>query len=233
MKNMKILITGASRGIGRATALKLAEEGHQVVALARTTAALRSLESEAQGAFPIRLLPMDLRQVDENALQIALAEVGGLDVLINNAGRLIHKPFEQLSDDDWQAQWEVNLLGVVRLLRLLFPYLKASTHAHVVNVSSMGGVQGSSKFPGLSAYSSTKGALSILTECLAEEWKDHGIAVNALALGAVQTEMLAEAFPGLKAPLSSEEMAEFLGYFATRGQGFFNGKVLPVSSSTP
>lgn len=230
---MKILITGASRGIGRATALALARGGHQVLALARTREALESLAEEAEGAQPVRTLPMDLQRPDENALHTALAELGGLDVLINNAGRLINRPFLELTDADWQAQWEVNVLAVVRLLRLAYPFLAESPSAHVLNVSSMGGFQGSSKFPGLAAYSTTKGALSILTECLAEEWSDQGIAVNALALGAVQTEMLAEAFPGVQAPLTSEEIAGFFAFFATRGQQFFNGKVLPVSSSTP
>jgi NAD(P)-dependent dehydrogenase (short-subunit alcohol dehydrogenase family) len=97
----------------------------------------------------------------------------------------------------------------------------------------MGGVQGSSKFPGLSAYSSSKSALSGLTECLAEELKTKNIAVNCLALGAVQTEMLAKAFPGYKAPVTPSQMAEFICDFALKGQHFFNGKIIPVSSSTP
>ena len=97
----------------------------------------------------------------------------------------------------------------------------------------MGGFQGSTKFAGLSAYSSSKSALSGLTECLAEELKDRNIAVNCLALGAVQTEMLGKAFPGYKAPLSAAKMAEFICEFALTGQLFFNGKIIPVSSTTP
>ena len=126
-----------------------------------------------------------------------------------------------------------NFYGPAHLLQMLRPFLQKAEKAHVLNIGSMGGYQGSSKFPGLLAYSVSKAAIATLTECLAEEWKDSGVAVNCLALGAVQTEMLAEAFPGMQAPVSSAQMGGFLSYFALQGHHFFNGKVLPVSVSTP
>ena len=104
---------------------------------------------------------------------------------------------------------------------------------HVLTISSMGGIQGSAKFPGLSAYSSSKGAVLTLTELLAEEFKETGPSFNALALGAVQTEMFEEAFPGYQAPVSAKEMAEYIMDFALKGQKMYNGKILQVSSSTP
>ena len=104
---------------------------------------------------------------------------------------------------------------------------------HVVNIASMGGIQGSLKFSGLSAYSSTKGALITLTECLAEEYKNKNVSFNAIAFGAVQTEMLSEAFPNYKAPLTAAEAAKFVGDFAVNGQKYFNGKVLQMALSTP
>jgi NAD(P)-dependent dehydrogenase (short-subunit alcohol dehydrogenase family) len=104
---------------------------------------------------------------------------------------------------------------------------------HVVSISSMGGVQGSVKFPGLSAYSSSKGAIITLTELLAEEYKETGPSFNVLALGSVQTEMLEEAFPGFKAPLSATEMAQYIMDFSLTGNKFYNGKILQVSSTTP
>ena len=107
------------------------------------------------------------------------------------------------------------------------------TKGHVLNITSMGGIQGSTKFPGLSAYSSSKGALIILTELLAQEFKESGPSFNALALGAVQTEMLEEAFPGYQAPVSAAQMAQYVIEFAMIGNQFYNGKVLPISSSTP
>ena len=108
-----------------------------------------------------------------------------------------------------------------------------NTNSHIVNIGSMGGFQGSAKFKGLSLYSAAKGAVAVLTESMAEEFKERGIKVNALALGAVQTEMLASAFPGYKAPLTAGQMAEFIADFALNGHKYFNGKILPVSLSTP
>ena len=157
--------------------------------------------------------------------------VGQIDVLINNAGFLVNKPFLQQTAQDIMSQLSVNFIAPVRLMQELFNFLAPGTH--IVNISSVGGFQGSVKFPGLSIYSSTKAALNILTEALAEEWKSYGIKINSLCLGAVQTEMLEQAFPGYKAPLTPEEMAEFISYFAINGSKFFNGKVIPVSLSTP
>lgn len=97
----------------------------------------------------------------------------------------------------------------------------------------MGGVMGSVKFDGLSLYAATKGAVSILTESLAAEFAQQGVAVNALAFGAVDTDMLRTAFPNYKAPVTATEMGSFVADFALKGHKFFNGKVLPVSSSTP
>ena len=154
-----------------------------------------------------------------------------IDVLINNAGSLINKPFLEISSSDFEAVFKVNVFAVASLTRLMLPMMNAK--GHVLNITSMGGVQGSAKFPGLSAYSSSKGALVILTELLAEEFKDSGPSFNALALGAVQTEMLEEAFPGYKAPVSAVQMAEYIIDFALKGHQFYNGKVLPISSSTP
>jgi NAD(P)-dependent dehydrogenase (short-subunit alcohol dehydrogenase family) len=231
MEKRKVIVTGASRGIGWEIVLKLAGQGHSILALARNEEKLTELARKA--GKHCEALPFDITQADLSALEETLSRMGGVDLIINNAGALISKPFEDLADDEWQSIFEVNLFGVVRLLRTCLPLLRRSRNPHVLNISSMGGFQGSSKFPGLSAYSSSKGALSILSECLAEEWKEDGIRVNCLALGAVQTEMLAEAFPGFKAPLQSSEMAEFIAHFALTGHLFFNGKVLPVSVSTP
>lgn len=231
MKKRKILITGASRGIGWETTLNLVQSGHEVLALARSGERLKALS--AQAGANCKNLVFDLAQPTGDALKQALEELGGLDIIINNAGLLITKPFEALSDQDWQSMFEVNVFGVARLIRHCLPMLQKSPRAHIVNISSMGGFQASSKFPGLSAYSASKGALSILSECLAEEWKNSNIKVNALAIGAVQTEMLAEAFPDFQAPLSSQEMAAFISHFALTADKFYNGKVLPVSVSTP
>jgi NAD(P)-dependent dehydrogenase (short-subunit alcohol dehydrogenase family) len=152
-------------------------------------------------------------------------------VLINNAGILLHKPFLETTSEDFHQVFETNVFGLVSITQALLPFMKVNSH--VVNISSMGGIGGSSKFAGLSAYSSSKGAVSILTELLAEEFKATGPKFNALALGAVQTEMLTQAFPEFKAPIQANEMADYILQFALEGHRYFNGKVLPVSSSTP
>lgn len=230
---MNILLTGASRGIGYDTVVALAKNpANKLIALSRNKAKLEKLK-QAVAPNNIQLLQLDITDFDDIYLASALSEIKCIDVLINNAGLLINKPFSALEMADWINMFEVNVFGAVRLIQVLLPKLKAAKNAHILNISSMGGLQGSSKFPGLSAYSSSKAALINLTECLAEELKEDQIKVNCFALGAVQTEMLDEAFPGYKAPVTSEEMASYISWFALNGHHFHNGKIIPVAVSTP
>jgi NAD(P)-dependent dehydrogenase (short-subunit alcohol dehydrogenase family) len=157
--------------------------------------------------------------------------MASVDILVNNAGLLIHKPVIEFDETDIDNLFNMNVKSAFLLTQALLPLF--SKQAHIVNIGSMGGVQGSVKFPGLSLYSASKGALAILTECLALELKDRGVSVNCLALGSAQTEMLKKAFPGYKAPLSAVEMASFIADFALSGHMYFNGKILPVALSTP
>ncbi|MDO9137994.1 MAG: SDR family oxidoreductase [Lutibacter sp.] len=226
MKN--IIITGTSRGIGFELAQLFAKNNFQVLALSRNTTSLENLKLKN-----ITTISVDLS--DEKDLKKVTDFVGKnwkqVDILINNAGKLINKPFENLTSSDFLEVYKVNVFAVAELTRLLIPFLAKGSH--VVNISSIGGIQGSMKFPGLAAYSSSKGALLTLTEVLAEEYKEQQISFNALALGAVQTEMLEEAFPGYKASVSAEEMADYIYNFALTGNKFYNGKILQVSSTTP
>ncbi|NOQ91993.1 MAG: SDR family NAD(P)-dependent oxidoreductase, partial [Flavobacteriaceae bacterium] len=154
-----------------------------------------------------------------------------VDVIIHNAGALIHKPFFKTTAKDFMNIYKINVFAVAELTKkMLFALHNGS---HVVAISSMGGIQGSIKFAGLSAYSSSKGAVITLMELLAEEYKASGIAFNTLALGAVQTEMLSQAFPDLKAPITAAEMANYIGNFSLTGNKMYNGKILQVSNSTP
>ena len=226
MKN--IVITGTSRGIGFELAKKFAKNGHQVLALSRNTKPLSDFNHKN-----ITTISVDLS--NENDINKAVNFISStwkkVDVLINNAGKLINKPFTELSSDDFLEVYKVNVFAVAELTKNLIPFLQKGSH--VVTVSSMGGIQGSMKFPGLAAYSSAKGAVITLSELLAEEYKEQQIAFNVLALGAVQTEMLEEAFPGYVAPTSAEEMANYIFDFSLTGSKFYNGKVLQVSSTTP
>ena len=221
-----IIITGAGRGIGRVTALSAASQGHQVYAISRTIDGLKEIEN-------IQPFSVDLTNPEAIASFCKELATSGIliDILINNAGKLENIPFKETAFDVFESVFKVNVFGLAELTRQLLPMINPK--GHVVNISSMGGVQGSSKFPGLAAYSSSKGAVITLTELLAEEFKETGPAFNVLAFGAVQTEMLEEAFPGYEAPLSAAEMGSYLLNFALTAHQFYNGKVLPVSSGTP
>lgn len=226
---MNIVVSGASQGIGYETALLFSKNGHQVLAIARNNDKLRSLQEQNSliKVLAIDLLDDSLRERVEGEIQ----EWGKVDILINNAGQLINKPFMETTKEDFSDQYHSNVISAVTLIKALNE--RMSEGAHIVNITSMGGVQGSSKFPGLSAYSASKGALSILSECLAEEFVEKGISVNALALGAVQTDMLKNAFPDYKAPLTAKEMAEYICDFSINGNKYYNGKVLQVALGNP
>ena len=225
MKN--IIITGTSRGIGFELAQIFANAGHNVLAISR------KIPDVLEQNKNINCLSIDLSNdahltkielfLKENWLQV--------DAIVHNAGSLLLKPFEETTNQDFENIYKVNVFAVASLTRIVLPYLQNSSH--VVTISSMGGIQGSAKFAGLSAYSSSKGAIITLSELLAEEYKDRGISFNVLALGSVNTEMLQEAFPGYQAPLTAHEMADYIYNFTLTGHKFYNGKVLSVASSTP
>lgn len=224
----KVVITGTSRGIGFELAQLFAKNNYEVLAISRNELPLKNLNIKN-----ITTISVDLSNENDikKVTNFISKHWNEIDILINNAGKLINKPFEKLTMANFNAVFMVNVFAVAELTKQLIPYLKKGSH--VVNISSIGGVQGSVKFPGLAAYSSSKGAVLTLTEILAEEYKEKGIAFNALALGAVQTEMLESAFPNYKAPLTAEEMANYIYNFAINGHKFYNGKILQVSSSTP
>ena len=221
-----IVVTGASKGIGFELVSFLVAQGHIVYALSRDIKALVASEK----LHPISIDLTDEESIIKFAEQLNSDQIS-IDALINNAGSLINQSFSTTTKNDFEAIYRVNVFGLASITRLLLPLI--SSKGHVVNISSMGGIGGSSKFSGLSAYSSSKGAVNILTELLAEEYKETGPFFNGLALGAVQTEMLAKAFPGFRAPLSAGEIAPYIAQFALTGHQFYNGKILHVSSSTP
>ncbi|HEX8563258.1 MAG TPA: SDR family NAD(P)-dependent oxidoreductase [Flavobacterium sp.] len=224
MKN--IIVTGTGRGIGFELAIQFADAGHQVLALSRKTP--QPLLDHPN----VTCLSVDLAQErDLTAVEQFLASWPHVDAMVHNAGALALKPFSQTTTDDFENIYRVNVFAVAALTRIALPYLQPGSH--VVSISSMGGVQGSLKFAGLSAYSSSKGALITLSELLAEEYKERAIAFNVLALGSVQTEMLAEAFPGYIAPITASDMASYIANFTLTGHRFHNGKILQVASTTP
>jgi 3-oxoacyl-[acyl-carrier protein] reductase len=226
-----VLITGASRGIGMATSELFLKKGYRVYACARNIEALKPLAYQ----YPETCIPIFLDFKDDKSIKLVKEKVAnsgfGLDYIIHNAGHLVNKPFLEISSDELYASYSVNVFGPFLLTQHLFPLLNDSSHT--VFISSMGGFQGSVKFPGLTAYSSSKAAEASLAECLQAEYSAYSHSFNSLCLGAVQTEMLKDAFPGYQAPLKSEEMATFIHQFTTVAHQFMKGKTIPVSLSTP
>ena len=226
MKN--VIITGSSRGIGFELVNLFNQNNYNVIALSRNTSSISKLN--LNNVFTCSTDLSDSNSINK-AVSFIKNKFNSVDILINNAGKLINKSFVETTTEDFISVYSVNVFGVAELVRLLLPSF--SNTSHIINISSIGGIAGSSKFPGLSAYSSSKAALNVLTEMLYEEFKTSGPIINTLALGAVQTEMLEEAFPDYKAPLSSTEMANYIYDFSINGHKYYNGKILPVSISNP
>ncbi|WP_282637995.1 SDR family NAD(P)-dependent oxidoreductase [Sphingobacterium thalpophilum] len=232
-----IIITGASSGVGFEAVLDLtSKKDNKVIALARSADRLRKLhEISSQLNFDGgELYPAQFDIVyDDYATLVPFiqSKFDSVDILINNAGALINKSFMETDTQDFAEMLQTNVIGHVNMIKHVVPMMHKGSH--IVNIGSMGGFQGSMKFAGLSAYSASKGALAVLTECLAEEFKDKGIKVNCLALGSAQTEMFEAAFPDLQAGTLAYEMGRYIADFAQTGHHYFNGKVLPVANTTP
>lgn len=229
---MNVLVNGGTRGIGREVVLLLAQDtGNQILVTGRNEKELNSLSSNYKN---IKTIAIDLSVFDKQMewfRDSVSSHFKRVDILINMAGSLVAKDFLNITNSEARLMMEINFFGPASVIRILKPLM--SRGSHIVNISSMGGFQGSTKYNGLSYYSASKAALACLSECLASEFRDSGISVNCLALGAVQTEMFEEAFPGYKAPVDAKEMAEFVSDFALKGQKFVNGKIIPVAVGNP
>ena len=230
MMNKNIVVVGASRGIGKELVLNLAKNpNHTVFAIARFSNGI----SQYADMPNVHAFSMDLGSSDvKSQITSLFSAIENVDVLINNAGTLVNKPFLELTSANFQDSYQVNVIGVMETVQAFVPKM-IENGGHIVNISSIGGFQGSVKFPGLTAYSTSKAAVVSFTEMFAEEYKDTKIKTNCLCLGSVQTEMLEEAFPGFKAPLSAEKMAEYIADFSLNAHQWMHGRIIPVSLTTP
>ena len=219
MKNA--IITGTSSGLGFELVNKFIAENYNIISLSRSTCSIKSSLVEHCN-FDITN-PKSISELKK----LIQSKYKTIDILINNAGMLINKPFVELSKKEFISVYDVNFFGVIELVQGILPFFKSKSQ--IINISSIGGINGTNKFKGLSAYSSSKGALNILTEVLAEEFKETGPVINSLCLGSVQTKMLEQAFPGYKAQVQPKEMANFIYDFSQTGGKVFNGKIIPVS----
>jgi short-subunit dehydrogenase len=231
---MNIIITGGSNGIGKEIALYLSsDKNNEIIITGRNKKSLSGVADSANNKN-IGCLVTDLAKLHlspESFKNQVLSVFDNVDILINNAGSLYSKSFADTPEGLAREMMEVNFFAPAIIIRTLIPLMNKG--AHIVNISSMGGFQGSLKFPGLAYYSASKAALACLSECLAGEFVDKQISVNCLAPGSVQTEMLEKAFPGYKAPVSASEMGKYIGDFALTGNRLFNGKIIPIALTTP
>jgi 3-oxoacyl-[acyl-carrier protein] reductase len=189
LEGTSALITGASRGIGLATAIALANEGARVLLTARgegplddAVAACRDAGGEAHGVA----LDVTASDAAERLLATAQDRFGGLDALVNNAGTSANRPIEELTDEDWQSQWELNVMGPMRLMRAVAPHMAERGGGRIVNVASSSGKRPSQTNV---AYSVAKAAQLSLSRAFADAWAGKGVLVNAVAPGPVGTEL--------------------------------------------
>jgi len=232
---MNVVITGVSRGIGRALVEAYLKDGHHVYAITRSQKpVLGAIDAESY-KDTYRQLVFDWDDIDAFVGSQLLHVVNGkaVDILINNAGTLHTGRLLDVTAEDFRHHYEINALYPLMLSRSLIRHGLLRGGAHIINIGSMSGYQGASKYPGLGAYAMSKGALSILTEVMAVEWAGLGISVNCLCLGAVETEMLKRAFPGLEGAIKVSDMAGFIKAFGGTAGGIINGKLIPVSSTDP
>ena len=220
-----ILISGTSSGIGHELCIQASKLNLNVISISRNIDLTISLPGVL--SYSIDITKKD--QIAELKKDLERKKIK-IDILVNNAGFLKNELFKDSSIDSFRNTYNINVFGLAELTRQLLPIIKKS--GHVVNISSIGGVNGSKKFPGLSVYSSSKSAVIGLTEVLAEEFP-NGPSFNVLALGSVNTKMLNEAFPDYKAQTDSNEMAKYILDFALNGNKLFNGKLISVSKTNP
>lgn len=232
---MNIIVTGAGKGIGYEIVKILCKhKQNQILAISRKMNDLKELVNDCHKQTPdSKVIPyeFDMNQFDfypfiAQRIETILHKV---DIIIHNAGRLVNKPFSKTEQGDFDEVYNVNIKAPFFFTQAMLPLMNRG--GHIVMIGSVGGMQGTKKFQGLSAYSSSKGALTVLSECLAVELADQDIHVNCLALGGAQTKMFEKAFPGVKASQSAQQMASFIADFAVTGHKFFNGKVLEVATT--
>lgn len=207
----------------------LAETEVEVLAVTRHPDALGATMEDWGNR--VRVLAADICS-DEGRKAVAreVGQMPPLQVIIHNAGALVYRPFAQTTESDLTHIYKVNVFAPYLLTQALLPHMKST---HVINISSVGGVEGSLKFAGLSAYSSSKAALNCLTEMWSEEFKETDIVFNCLALGSVETDMFKEAFPGVPAASSPQNMARFIVSFAFDAPQVMRGKIISLSLGNP
>lgn len=234
LNNQVALITGGGRGIGAATAEALAGKGAEVIVASRTEAELTATVAALRAAgLKASLIVLDV--ADDAAVEAAFSriarEFGRLDILVNNAAILLSGPFAEMAMSDWDRLLAVNLRGAVLCARQAFRLMRESGGS-IVNVSSLGGLPGTDKFPGYAAYTVSKFAITGLTEALAAEGRECNIRVNGVAPGAVDTAMLRQAALHLRTRTGPADIAKVIAFLCDPAEsGCMTGAMLAINSN--
>ena len=234
IKDRVAIITGAGRGIGRATAHRFAREGAQVVLFSRTAASLNEVSAEITQTDnrTLAIVGDVSREEDvQNLFQNVVDAYGRVDILVNCAGIVAVRPFVDMDVSTWDRVMNVNLRGTFLCCLEAFRIMAAQHSGVIINLSSLSGVKGVEKFPGLSAYNVSKSGVAGLTEILAVEGKPYNIRVCAVSPGAVETEMLHQAAPHLKATMTPDDMAELLLFLADDSGRMLSGTNIEIFSN--
>jgi NAD(P)-dependent dehydrogenase (short-subunit alcohol dehydrogenase family) len=230
-ENRVAVVTGASTGIGPATAELLASRGARVAVFSRSAERLRDLVSRHEG----RMLAVTGDVADAGAIETLFAECearfGHCDLLVNNAGMIDPKPMIDTTPEEWDRMFAVNVRGVYLASRRALPPMIARRGGVIVNVASISGVIGPEKFPRFVSYNASKAAVIALTEALAVEVKEHGIRVNCVSPGSVDTKMWEEASGGAPADMTAVEVAEVILFLASDQSRPMNGQNVDVYSA--
>ena len=232
-ENIRVIVTGGSRGIGAACVRRFAEEGARVAFIYRNSEKEAEELARLTGARPVRGDLSDSAS-SANAMSEAMDIIGGIDVLVNNAGIAQFKLFDAITDGEWDRMIETDLGGVFRASRAAVPKMLSQKSGVIINISSMWGQVGASCE---AAYSATKGAVIALTKSLAKELGPSHIRVNCVSPGLILTDMCASLSPDTletlreETPLgrhgTPEDVAQALVYLS--GAEFVTGQVLPVN----
>lgn len=206
------VITGASRGIGRATAEAMANAGAHVVLAARDGAALKTVgECIHKAGGTATSVPTDVGRAEHvTALFAVAASLGKPTALVCAAGLLTRVPFEETTLQTWEETLGVNLTGTFLCCREGFTAMRRAGEGRIVTIASLSGVYATEKFAGLAAYTASKHAVVGLTEAIAAEGKPYGISAFCISPGAVDTEMLRRANPNLRPGLTPNDVAELI-----------------------
>jgi NAD(P)-dependent dehydrogenase (short-subunit alcohol dehydrogenase family) len=216
------IVTGASSGIGRRTAELLAARGARVVGTSRSMTPMSGLHAVAGDVSDPEFVERLFAETE--------SRFGPCDLLVNNAGMIDPAPLVSVTPERWDRMFAVNVRSIYLTCRRALPSMIERRRGTIVNVASISGIVGPEKFPGWVSYCASKGAVISLTEALAVEVREHGVRVNSISPGAVDTKMWAEASGGAPASMTAEEVAEAILFLASERSRPMNGQDLHVFS---